>query len=447
MFDKEIEQLLYSKVRDQKIVTFEQLVPPCRILQLLTLEDIYQLNKLARSAKYSSRPKEKFALMNRIMEARGFKKLAAGTNRIVYKFLEDQSIVVKVAHCKVALTDNIREMENQNILAPFVAKCFEVSPCGTVGLFERVSPISNRQQFLSVASDIYDIIINHFLGRYVLDDFGSKYFMNWGVRAGAFPVLLDYPYVYELDGAKLYCNKPDPYSETGYCGGEIDFDDGFNHLVCQKCGKTYFASELKNHGKDRPSILVDAKGDIDMEVLVIKNGNVISDVDTTKETAVYEKTRSGKPKGLGLAKREKRRVPNMEVVIERGPVEEPVEPEFDDNQIPKTPEIDVIIKKSQTSIKPRETRTFGSDVVVNYAEDEPTVGKEPEVSEPVLTEPEPEKEPEVEPATDEVYQTVDIPEDKPKEPDDAVQASDMVEIVPDDYLTDSNTEDDDLGEY
>lgn len=423
MFDNEIEKLLYSKVLDKRVVVFEQILPPCKILQLLTIEDVYQLNKIARSKKYAAKPKEKFAMIDQIMQRRGFKKLAAGTNRIVYKYLEDQSFVIKVAHCKVALTDNIREMSNQNILAPFVSKCFEVSPCGTVGMFERVSPISNRQQFLSIASDIYDIIINHFLGRFVLDDFGSKYFMNWGVRRGAFPVLLDYPYVYKLDGAKLICNKPDPYSETGYCGGDIDYDDGFNHLFCTKCGKNYFASDLKERqDKSQPSILVETKGDIKMNVMVMKGDTVVSSVDTTKETAVYEKTKSGKPQGYGLAKRERNRKPEMNVMVTRVK-EEPIEPEVDENQIPKNPDMHVaVIQKGAGRLKAKNTEKFISTVntEVSQEEEEPVNEEAKEsVEVDVIIDP-------VENKSVEVVNDNSADEEQP-----AMKGSDVVEIVDD----------------
>lgn len=423
MFDNEIEKLLYSKVLDKRVVVFEQILPPCKILQLLTIEDIYQLNKIARSKKYAAKPKEKFAMIDQIMQRRGFKKLAAGTNRIVYKYLEDQSFVIKVAHCKVALTDNIREMSNQNILAPFVSKCFEVSPCGTVGMFERVSPISNRQQFLSIASDIYDIIINHFLGRFVLDDFGSKYFMNWGVRRGAFPVLLDYPYVYKLDGAKLICNKPDPYSETGYCGGDIDYDDGFNHLFCTKCGKNYFASDLKERqDKSQPSILVETKGDIKMNVMVMRGDTVVSSVDTTKETAVYEKTKSGKPQGYGLAKRERNRKPEMNVMVTRVK-EEPIEPEVDENQIPKNPDMHVaVIQKGAGRLKAKNTEKFISTVNTEASQEEEEPVNE-EVKESV------EVDVIIDPVENKSVEVVNDNSDDEEQP--VMKGSDVVEIVDD----------------
>lgn len=438
MFDNEIEKLLYSKVLDKRVVVFEQILPPCKILQLLTIEDIYQLNKIARSKKYAAKPKEKFAMIDQIMQRRGFKKLAAGTNRIVYKYLEDQSFVIKVAHCKVALTDNIREMSNQNILAPFVSKCFEVSPCGTVGMFERVSPISNRQQFLSIASDIYDIIINHFLGRFVLDDFGSKYFMNWGVRRGAFPVLLDYPYVYKLDGAKLICNKPDPYSETGYCGGDIDYDDGFNHLFCTKCGKNYFASDLKERqDKSQPSILVETKGDIKMNVMVMRGDTVVSSVDTTKETAVYEKTKSGKPQGYGLAKRERNRKPEMNVMVTRVK-EEPIEPEVDDNQIPKNPDMHVaVIQKGAGRLKAKNTEKFISTVNTEASqEEEEPVNEEAResVEVDVIIDP-------VENKSVEVVNDNSTDEEQP-----AMKGSDVVEIV-DDRETIQSEDSNNIDEY
>ena len=438
MFDNEIEKLLYSKVLDKRVVVFEQILPPCKILQLLTIEDIYQLNKIARSKKYAAKPKEKFAMIDQIMQRRGFKKLAAGTNRIVYKYLEDQSFVIKVAHCKVALTDNIREMSNQNILAPFVSKCFEVSPCGTVGMFERVSPISNRQQFLSIASDIYDIIINHFLGRFVLDDFGSKYFMNWGVRRGAFPVLLDYPYVYKLDGAKLICNKPDPYSETGYCGGDIDYDDGFNHLFCTKCGKNYFASDLKERqDKSQPSILVETKGDIKMNVMVMRGDTVVSSVDTTKETAVYEKTKSGKPQGYGLAKRERNRKPEMNVMVTRVK-EEPIEPEVDENQIPKNPDMHVaVIQKGAGRLKAKNTEKFISTVNTEASqEEEEPVNEEAResVEVDVIIDP-------VENKSVEVVNDNSADEEQP-----AMKGSDVVEIV-DDRETIQTEDSNNIDEY
>ena len=141
------------------------------------------------------------------------------------------------------MNDNPNEFRNQFLLKPFVTKVFEVSPCGTVGLFERVVPITTVEEYISIAEDVFKLIITQIVGRYVLDDIGTDYFQNIGVRPGFGPVLLDFPYVYELDGNKLFCNKRDPVTRRP-CGGEIDYDAGFNKLICTKCGKRYYAHQL-----------------------------------------------------------------------------------------------------------------------------------------------------------------------------------------------------------
>ena len=247
--------------------------------------------------------------------------------------------------------------------------------------------------------------------------------MNWGVRRGAFPVLLDYPYVYKLDGAKLICNKPDPYSETGYCGGDIDYDDGFNHLFCTKCGKNYFASDLKERqDKSQPSILVETKGDIKMNVMVMKGDTVVSSVDTTKETAVYEKTKSGKPQGYGLAKRERNRKPEMNVMVTRVK-EEPIEPEVDENQIPKNPDMHVaVIQKGAGRLKAKNTEKFISTVNTEASqEEEEPVNEEAResVEVDVIIDP-------VENKSVEVVNDNSADEEQP-----AMKGSDVVEIVDD----------------
>ena len=213
------------------------------LLSLLSPYDIEELRKIATSIKLSAKPKVKYAMIENILAPRGFKKIASGTNRVCYKYLDDQSICIKVAIDKVGMNDNPNEFRNQFLLKPFVTKVFEVSPCGTVGLFERVVPITTVEEYISIAEDVFKLIITQIVGRYVLDDIGTDYFQNIGVRPGFGPVLLDFPYVYELDGNKLFCNKRDPVTRRP-CGGEIDYDAGFNKLICTKCGKRYYAHQL-----------------------------------------------------------------------------------------------------------------------------------------------------------------------------------------------------------
>ena len=256
-----------SKVTSIEEFNYDMLTAP-PLSMLLSQFDIDKLYYIATSVKYSGNPQKKYKAIDDIMRSRGFTKLAAGTNRITYRFNESNEFVVKVAADAVGIGDNPREFKNQFIFKPFVTKVFEVSPCGTVGVFERVNPITSREEFLSVADDIYDVINEWFIGKYIMADIGTKFFMNWGIRhynsfregSVAFgPVLLDFPYVYELDGSKLYCSAVDFTSETGRCGGLIDYDDGFNFLVCTKCGVKYRVKELAKKIKDN-EIVITKKG-------------------------------------------------------------------------------------------------------------------------------------------------------------------------------------------
>ena len=316
-----LDILYTSPPMDNNLAIFESIPTPCYILQVLTPQDISRLNYIAKSKKLSSQPTVKLKMIKDIMEARGFKRLAGGTNRIAYKYMEDQRFVIKVAYDHVGLSDNLCELYNQHILKPFCTKVFEVSPCGTVGLFERVTPVTNREQFYNISADIFDIIVNRFLGKYILADFGTKFFLNWGVRKNAHPVILDFPYVYELDGAKLYCNRPDVTTESGFCGGEIDYDDGFNNLRCTKCGKTFMASELRLALENKNNDIIISQEDMNMIVNVYKGDELIQSVDSTRETSTYKRDRFGRRKETPLEYRTRKRQKNFSVIIEREEVE------------------------------------------------------------------------------------------------------------------------------
>lgn len=279
-----LKRLLYPKCKSAIEFQFDSLRSN-PLLYYITVQDIAQLNKIATSIKYSSKPKEKYAMIDKILTQRGFKKMASGTNRVTYRFLNDYSIVLKVAIDKVGLSDNGNEYRNQQLLKPFVTKCFDVSPCGTVGLFERVIPITSREEFENIAEDVFDLI-NNLIGKYVLEDIGEKFYMNYGLREGFGPVLLDYPYVFELDGRKLICNVTDPLEPLGYCGGEIDYDLGYNNLICKKCGKRYLATELKSDEKsDKPKIIVKGE-DIVMKCVLKRGDQVVAKLNSEAPVSV-----------------------------------------------------------------------------------------------------------------------------------------------------------------
>lgn len=266
---------------------FDKLIAP-PLCSLLSMEDIDKLYYIATSVKYSGNARKKYKAIDDILKPRGFTKLGSGTNRVVYKFLEDSRFVLKIAVDAVGIKDNPKEFINQNIYKPFVTKVFEVDPSGVVAVVERVNPITSREEFLSIADDVFAVINEWFLGKYVMADIGTKFFMNWSTRTGFGPVLLDFPYVYELDGNKLYCSAPDNNTETGLCGGEIDYDDGFNFLHCTKCGAQYRVRELAKAIKEETVIVKGNRRKSTMKVAVRRNGVTIS---TAEETLGQEVTK------------------------------------------------------------------------------------------------------------------------------------------------------------
>lgn len=265
---------IYGKKRLIRNFDFDNLQHlPLR--NFISREDVAGLKYLSTSAKYSGISKnEKLEMMSQILIPRGFKKMTTGTNRAIYTFDNDQSFLIKVALDDIGIRDSPAEMFNQQILKPFIPKVFDTTPCGTVGMYERVDPILNRYEFENVADEIFDIMQNFFLGRYVLEDIGNDFFKNWGLRYGFGPVLLDFPYLYEIDGSKLKCNKQ--LMDGSTCSGEIDYDDGLNTLVCEHCGQRYAAKDLgANNGalsvkeKKEESIMIE-----NFKVMVEKDGKV-----------------------------------------------------------------------------------------------------------------------------------------------------------------------------
>lgn len=217
--------------------------PP--LSMLLNQYDIDRLYNIATSVRYAGNTKKKYKAIDEILLPRDFSKLSAGTNRLCYKFQHDDGFVIKVAYDSIAIQDSPAEFTNQYTLKPFCTKVFEVDPCGVVGSFERVDPITSREEFVSVADDVYYLIDNWLLyNGHIMADIGTKYFMNYGLRRGFGVVVIDFPYLYEIDGNKIFCTSPDNKSNTGVCGGVIDFDPGFNELYCKKCGTRYRVKEI-----------------------------------------------------------------------------------------------------------------------------------------------------------------------------------------------------------
>ena len=252
-----IQQLYTERKKDALEFDYDSLKAP-PIGALFYPGDIEELKSIATSLKYSGNINKKYSMIDEVMKRRGFRRSHCGTNRVVYRFLEDNSFIAKVAVDRVGMADTPKEFINQLFLRPYCCKIFEVDPSGVIGFVERVNPISSIEEFMSVSDDIFNLMVIKVIGRYVVDDLGTKTYMNFGVRdlasLGTFgPVVIDYPYAYEVDGAKLSCAVQVINNITGQkeiCGGEIDYRAGFNGLHCTKCGKEYTAMDLAKHNVD-----------------------------------------------------------------------------------------------------------------------------------------------------------------------------------------------------
>ena len=197
---------LYAKKGTALEFNYDSLMAP-PLASLIPMKDLEYMNKLVTSIKYTSKIDYKESEIKKVMNCYGFQRYASGTHRVVYRHLDIPTIIAKISLNKSSLGDNLREMQNQYYLKPFCTKVFDVYPTGLIGLFERVEPFQSRDEFISVAGDIFDFINTKIIGKYVVDDIGTASFMNYGIRkAGPYsdvsfgPVLLDFTEVFPLDG-------------------------------------------------------------------------------------------------------------------------------------------------------------------------------------------------------------------------------------------------------
>lgn len=230
---------------------FDNMMGPM-VCNFFSEEEINVIHKIITHTKDRTF-KKKFQKLDAIIKPKGFKRSGCGTNRVLYEPLDkNATFCIKIALDRVARKNNPDELVNQKYLKPFVAKCYDVSDDGNIGIFERVIPIENLNQFWDLREDIFNIM-ERLVGRFIIDDFGSNTFKNWGFRKGFGPVLLDYADMYILDPKILYCTNHPDHLHGQMCGGEIDYDDGFNKIICTSCGAHYMASDFK-HGRQKISV-------------------------------------------------------------------------------------------------------------------------------------------------------------------------------------------------
>lgn len=273
-----------SELMKKYIAWFDSLkVNP--LLSYFTIEDINLIHKLATSPAMHCDVKKKYRLLGEIMEKRGFRLIGGGTNRRAYECIYDDRVVAKVATDPVGFTSNLREYINQNVLKPFCNKIFEVTPCGSLAIIEKVVPIKDVSEFQKYAQEIYDILYFKIRNNSIaMEDIGTRSMKNWGYRSGFGPVLLDYPTMYVADPKKRLCKN---ILNGKLCCGTLDYDEGFNCIVCSECGRTYFAKTIAKTEGDDINSLLSAVGylkkegvkSMKFEIVNKNDGKVISSVE------------------------------------------------------------------------------------------------------------------------------------------------------------------------
>ena len=217
--------------------------PP--LMSYVPLNVIEQVRQVVDSVRLMNLPSKKYKMVNEILSPLGIKPLASGTNRRTFYVEYDPSVVIKIASDRVGKRDNLSEFRLQEVVKPFCTKTFDVTPDGIMSLVERVETMTSYQFKYVYTGDIFDFIMLILDRGYIMEDIGGNFHKNWGLRVGFGPVILDYPYVFEVDYTKLRCSFVDPITKEK-CDGYLDYDysKGMSEIVCTKCGTRYSARSL-----------------------------------------------------------------------------------------------------------------------------------------------------------------------------------------------------------
>ena len=217
--------------------------PP--LISYVPLNVIEQVRQVVDSVRLMNLPSKKYKMVNEILSPLGIKPLASGTNRRTFYVEYDPSVVIKIASDRVGKRDNLSEFRLQEVVKPFCTKTFDVTPDGIMSLVERVETMTSYQFKYVYTGDIFDFIMLILDRGYIMEDIGGNFHKNWGLRVGFGPVILDYPYVFEVDYTKLRCSFVDPITKEK-CDGYLDYDysKGMSEIVCTKCGTRYSARSL-----------------------------------------------------------------------------------------------------------------------------------------------------------------------------------------------------------
>ena len=158
-------------------------------------------------------------------------ELGPGTNRLAVLI---DNYVFKIALDKWGMRDNLNEFTVSQELQPYVVKTYETNEL--ISVCEYVTLIS-REEF-EEQKDVIRSILSILAESYLLGDVGtvSKNFCNWGYRDNGELVILDFAYIYRVQGDELLCSKDQSI---------LEYDENFHNLRCPTCGKKYTFMDVR----------------------------------------------------------------------------------------------------------------------------------------------------------------------------------------------------------
>ncbi|WP_171567689.1 hypothetical protein, partial [Brevibacillus sp. MCWH] len=132
------------------------------------------------------------------------------------------------------MRDNLNEFTVSKELQPYVVKTYETNEL--ISVCEYVTLIS-KEEFEEQKEVIREIL--SIIGEsYLLGDVGTvgKNFCNWGYRDNGELAILDFAYIFRIQGDELLCSKDQAI---------LNYDENFHNLICPKCGKKYTFMDIR----------------------------------------------------------------------------------------------------------------------------------------------------------------------------------------------------------
>ncbi|MFN4245854.1 MAG: hypothetical protein ACK4F9_06910 [Brevinematia bacterium] len=203
-----------------------------RILQYFNKSLLQDLYKITKNNTVSDN-NIKADVMIETLQRHGvdFVELGPGTNRLAILI---DNYVFKIALDKWGMRDNLNEFTVSKELQPYVVKTYETNEL--ISVCEYVTLIS-KEEFEEQKEVIRDIL--SIIGEsYLLGDVGTvgQNFCNWGYRDNGELVILDFAYIFRIQGDELLCSKDKSI---------LNYDENFHNLICPKCGKKYTFMDIR----------------------------------------------------------------------------------------------------------------------------------------------------------------------------------------------------------